>query len=219
MKLFSLPLLATSIVAILPTISQAQDNSGSWEIRGRVVRVDTADESSAGESPLSPTLLPSDSIHVEKKTLPEVDVTYFFNKNLGMEWVLAYPTKHDVTIASGPLAEKIGSVKATSTSLALQYHFLPDQTINPYVGAGVNYTRFSSVSLHSNVAGVDLGSSKDSVGGVLQLGADVKIANNLYLNFDIKKIYVKADVKLNGGKVSEVKIDPVVFGAGLGWRF
>jgi outer membrane protein len=87
------------------------------------------------------------------------------------------------------------------------------------VGAGVNYTRISAVRLRSNITGVDLDLERNSVGPALQAGMDVSIGKNTYLNFDIKKVYLRADVKLNGEKVSEVKIDPLLIGVGLGWRF
>jgi outer membrane protein W len=31
----------------------------------------------------------------------------------------------------------------------LQYHFLPEGTIHPYVGVGLNYTRLTSVKLNA----------------------------------------------------------------------
>jgi len=219
MKLFALPLITLSALVVLPSAVHAQNVPNNWEIRARVVQVDNENKSSAGSAPLSSTLLPADAIHVENKTSPEIDVTYFFDKNFALEWVLAYPTKHGVTIASGPLAENIGRVKATSTLLTFQYHFLPEKTVNPYIGAGVGYTRFSSVNLRSNIAFTDLSASKDSVGGVFQVGADIKLSDSLYLNFDIKKYYLKADVKFNGSNVSEVKIDPFLYGVGLGLKF
>ncbi len=59
----------------------------------------------------------------------------------------------------------------------------------------------------------------DSLGGALQAGVDVPIGKNLYFNVDVKKVYIKTDVKLAGEKIGSFKADPVLVGVGLGWRF
>jgi outer membrane protein len=192
---------------------------GNWMVRARAVYIDPADKSEAGGGALNPTLLPANAIRVSSETIPEVDVSYFFTRNLAAELILTYPQKHKVSITSGPLQESIGSFKHLPPTLTLQYHFLPDGQFRPYVGAGINYTRISSVKLHSNAAGVDLDLERDSWGGALQAGFDYKLGQNLYLNFDVKKVYIEADVKLDGAKVSNVKVDPLLVGIGLGWRF
>ena len=208
-------LLAMSSAAAFPALAA----EGNWMVRARAVYIDPADKSEAGSGALNPTLLPADAIHVSSETIPEVDISYFFTRNLAAELILTYPQKHKVSIASGPLQESIGSFKHLPPTLTLQYHFLPDGQFRPYVGAGINYTRISSVKLHSNAAGVDLDLDRDSWGGALQAGFDYKLGQNLYLNFDVKKVYIEADVKLNGAKVSKVKVDPLLVGIGLGWRF
>ena len=47
----------------------------------------------------------------------------------------------------------IGSFKHLPPTLTAQYHFTNLNGFKPYLGAGVNYTRFSSVNLP---AGVDI---------------------------------------------------------------
>jgi outer membrane protein len=117
------------------------------------------------------------------------------------------------------LAEPIGSFKHLPPTLTLQYHFLPDGQIRPYVGMGINYTRISGVSLRSNIAGANLQLESSSVGGALQAGVDVKLTKNMFLNFDIKKIYIASDIMVNGTKSSAIKLDPLAVGVGIGWRF
>jgi outer membrane protein len=82
------------------------------------------------------------------------------------------------------------------------------------VGAGINYTRFSSVNL---IPGADI--DRNSYGAALQAGVDIPLSGNMYLNFDIKKVYIGTDVSLNGAKIGTFKVDPVLVGIGLGWRF
>jgi OmpW family len=82
-------------------------------------------------------------------------------------------------------------------------------TFRPYVGAGINYARISSVNLRSNIAGVGLELNSSSRGGALRGGVDIKLPKNLFLNVDVKKIYIDGDVKGGGVKVSSVKFDPL----------
>ena len=218
MKIFSksLPIV---LIALTSTTALADQNDSNWRLRLRAVRIEPENQSSAGSGALNSTLLPQDAIHVSSKTIPEIDITYFFSKHIASELVLTYPQKHKVSINNGPLSEDIGSFKHLPPTLTLQYHFSPGSQFQPYVGAGINYTRISSVRLHSNTAGVDLDLERNSIGPAFQAGIDIKLNKNTYLNFDLKKLYIRSDVKLNGEKVSEVKVDPLLIGIGIGWSF
>jgi len=60
---------------------------------------------------------------------------------------------------------------------------------------------------------------KDSWGGALQVGVDVPLGGNMYLNFDVKKVYIKTGVYVGTANAGTFKVDPVLVGVGLGWRF
>ena len=102
----------------------------------------------------------------------------------------------------------------------MQYHFIDQGAFKPYIGAGVNYTRISDVSfapavvtaLHPNL-------SRNSYGLALQVGADYEISKNTYLNLDVKKVQIRTDVSSSGTKVGEFRVDPLLIGVGVGWRF
>ena len=112
-----------------------------------------------------------------------------------------------------------GSFYALPPSLLLQWHFLPEGTIRPYVGAGINYTHISRVKL--SVPGVlPLYLDSSSVGPALQAGFDFKLDGPWSLNFDIKKTWIESDIRTGAGvRVSKVKIDPMLIGIGVGYRF
>lgn len=144
------------------------------------------------------------------ETIPEVDFSYYFNDNFSAELILTYPQKHAVTLNGASL----GTLKELPPTLLAQYHFMPGSSFNPYVGAGLNYTIYSSV----NMPGYS--TSRNSTGGALQVGFDVPINKNLSFNVDLKKVYMKIDVNTAAGAyVTTLKIDPVLFGIGLGWKF
>lgn len=177
-----------------------QTTEGPWMVRARAVHLDSANRDSTGLG-----------ISMNNKWIPEVDVSYFFSPNVALELVLTVPQKQ--TLTSSVLNAKVGTFKHLPPTLLAQYHF-PMNGFKPYVGAGINYTRFSSVDL---LPGVTM--DKDSWGGALQVGVDIPLSKSLYLNLDLKKVMIRTDVKVAGNKVGEFKVDPLLVGVGLGWRF
>jgi outer membrane protein len=67
------------------------------------------------------------------------------------------------------------------------------------------------------VPGVTIDSS--STGAALQVGADVPLGSGMYFNFDVKKVLIQTNVYANGTNLGTLKIDPVLVGVGIGWRF
>ena len=186
--------------------AHAHAEQGSWLLRARVVNIDPADKSDpvAGAGA-------SNRISVSEKTIPEVDISYFFTPNLAMELVLTYPQKHKVRLDG----QEIGSFKHLPPTLTLQYHFLPDTRFSPYVGAGVNYTRISSVDLLGGAGSLE----RNSFGLAVQAGVNVKLDEKWSLNFDVKKVQIRSDVRSGGATISRVKVDPLLVGVGVGYRF
>ena len=192
-------LLAVVALCVLSSgAAMAQQAEGPWMVRARAVHLDSANKDS---TPLG--------LSINDKTIPEVDVTYFFNQNVAAELILTVPQKHTLSAAG----TAIGSLKHLPPTLLVQYHFNAPG-FKPYVGAGVNYTRFSGVRLPT---GVDI--DRNSFGPALQVGVDIPLAKNLYLNVDVKKVFIKTDVSAGGAKLGTFKADPVLVGVGLGWRF
>ncbi len=195
-------LLAAAVgAALVSGTAMAQDfKEGDWLVRARVVHLDAANKNSDPAVPVS----------INNKTLPEVDFTYFFNKNLAAELVLTVPQKQTVSLGGAP----IGTLKHLPPTLTLQYHF-DAPGFKPYVGAGINYTRFSSVNLLGGAATSD----RNSWGGALQVGVDIPVAKDMYFNIDVKKVFIKTDVTAGTTHLTTFKVDPLLVGVGLGWKF
>lgn len=177
-----------------------------WLVRARAVHIDPADKS----DPVGGTGA-SDHLHVSDKWVPEVDISYFFKPNWAAELVLTYPQKHDITLDG----KRIGSFKHLPPTLLAQYHFLPGAQIDPYVGAGINTTLISKVDILDGAGRLE----HDSVGVALQAGVDFRIDRQWSVNLDVKKVQIRSDVDINGARASRVKIDPVLLGVGIGYRF
>lgn len=133
------------LAALIGTLSVAPAlaEEGNWMVRGRVLSMQLDNQNST-----TSLVLAVGKVQAEDKVFPEVDITYFFTKNIAVELILTYPQKHDVTLGGS----KIGDVKHLPPVLSVQYHFIPDGKIRPYVGVGVNYTRFMDVQLDAGRA-------------------------------------------------------------------
>jgi outer membrane protein len=192
--------MAAILAAGSVTGAYAQASGESpWMVRVRSVQLDSRNKDS---TPLG--------LSINNKTFGEVDVTYFLSPNLAAELVLTTPQKQTV-YANG---SEIGSFKHLPPSLLMQYHFTELQGFKPYVGAGINYTRFSDVSLPAGVS-VD----SHSWGWALQAGLDIPLDRNWSINLDVKKAYIRSDVYVLGSSIGRLKVDPILYAVGLGYRF
>ncbi len=195
--------LALACAAALPAAAQ-QTGDGNWLIRGRAVSIDFANDQSKTVKTLD--------ITADDRWIPELDITYFFTKNLAAELVLTYPQNVDIKAGS----TKIGTIKALPPSLMLQYHFTDLGAFKPYVGAGVNYTYFSKRDhILNGAASVE----RDSWGLAAQLGFDYALNKNWSLNLDVKYIQMDTDVRVGGTKIGTLDLNPITWGVGVGYRF
>ncbi|MBS0292982.1 MAG: OmpW family protein [Proteobacteria bacterium] len=192
-------LLALAILCAMTSgAAYSQQQGGQWQVRVRAVHLESENGGAAGAAGVS----------INDRWIPELDVSYYFTPNFAAELVLTYPQKHDVRLNGG----KIGTLRHLPPTLLGQYHFTGMGAFKPYVGAGINYTRFSNV----DIAGGALTVKKNSWGPALQVGFDYALDKNWSLNFDVKKVYI--DTTVSGG-IGKFKVDPVLVGLGVGYRF
>lgn len=204
-----------------PSASAQEAPPGPWLVRLRAIYI-APNESNNASGPIQ-----SDSIKVESIWAPEVDISYFFTRNLALELVLTYPQKHDVEWTSSPLTTpaggtmQIGSIKEIPPTLLGQYHFETGTPAKPYVGAGITYMYITDNDLSVPGLGNVLNIRKSNWGFALQGGVDYALTRNWYLNADVKYIWVDTKVTdtINAGIDTKLKLDPWVLGVGVGYRF
>lgn len=230
-NLLTVALAAMLAPALTPTLAFAE--AGDWVIRARAVSVSPNESSDLGKyvnkNVAAGAMSPGAELQVDSNVIPEIDVSYYFTKHLATELILATGTRHDVSIHGDANAvvgnQNLGSVDALPPTLLLQWHFNPDQTFDPYVGVGVNYTRMldRNLQLESGaLAGTKIKVDADSWGYALQAGLDVNLKDGWLINADVKYINIETDVKLKVAgwtKIDELDINPWVFGVGIGKRF
>ncbi len=202
-------------------------DEGPWVVRLRGIYIDPANNSDAISAP-GTLLVPKNGVHVSDKWAPEIDFEYFFSKAWSAELVLTYPQEHDVTVKGATIypagaattvpSVKIGTFKELPPTLTLKYNFLPDAVFRPYVGVGINVTSITDVNLNvPTVGAVKLDST--TVGAAVQAGFDYQVAASWFVNADVKYVQIEPDLKFNGQKIATVKVNPILAGIGIAYRF
>ena len=193
------PVSAALVLATLltvPAVAQAQD----WLVRVRAIDVVPNESSSLS------------GLGANSQWAPEVDFSYFFNKNIAAELILA-TTRHEITLNGNSL----GKVSVLPPTITVQYHFTELGAFKPYVGAGLNLTWFYNNDVKLGNTPIDLDNT--SVGGAVQAGMDYEFQKNWYFNLDYKYIWMSTDVGAAGVTLTNLKLNPSVFGIGVGYRF
>lgn len=139
--------------------------------------------------------------------------------NFGVELVLGVPPKI-TSRASGsvPFLGEVLSARNVAPTLLFNYHFgQPGDTLRPYVGAGINFTRF--VKIESTLAS-DVQMS-DSTGWAVQAGIDYALNKQWGVFASVAALKVKSDLVAAGSTVLTTTIDfkPVVYSAGVSYKF
>jgi outer membrane protein len=211
-KLLSIVLISSvAIGSSLPCFAESKTKEfNPWQIRLRSITVDAGDADS--------DLSIGGAADAKFDTVPELDFSYFFNKNFALELILA-TSKHKMAVKGSSLGAytDLGDVKALPPTLTAQYHFDFCDVIKPYVGAGINYTKFYDVN---KGAGLDRVEYQGGFGYAFQVGVDLMKDEHWGLNLDIKKLYLNTDVSVNNGAISgNVDLDPWIFGTGITYKF
>lgn len=183
--------------------------AGDLLVRGRVIYV--APDASA-------TTSINGTIDIDNKVVPEVDFTYFIADNVALE-LIAATSKHNATAIGTDIGDApLGSAWLLPPTLSLQYHKSVAEGIKPYVGAGVNYTFFYSQKAAGGII-TDF-NLKNSFGYTLQAGVDFDVGRDMFLNVDVKKLFLSTEASINGDAITaDVKIDPWIIGVGVGRKF
>jgi outer membrane protein len=228
-------LLSILIAATLaPVLAQAE--AGDWVVRLRAADVVPNEDSKLGTTVnnlgLGTIIAPGAELAVDNNWIPELDISYYFTKNIAAELILALGSRHDVSVtgSSGQAinSQKLGSVNLLPPTLTAQWHFMPDQTFDPYVGAGVTYSLSMDRSLTGQsgaIANAPIRIDRSMFGPAIQAGFDINLKDGWLINADVKYVWLNTDVKaqLLGGtawtKIDDLDINPLVIGIGIGKRF
>ena len=150
--------------------------------------------------------------------------TYMMTDVWAIDILAAYPFEHDLSLAvvdpdDGSISHlPVGSTKHLPPTVSLQWRPMPNSMFQPYFGLGINYTNFFDEKTSGVLEGTKL-SLGDSWGYAIQGGFDVVLSDSVFLNVDVRYANVETKAKLDGTSIGTVKIDPMVYGAHIGFRF
>lgn len=149
-------------------------------------------------------------LSVDDDVRPTLTFEYFIRDNLGIEVLAATPFEHDISLGGSD----IGSTKHLPPTVSVNYHIPTNSAFKPFVGIGVNYTTFWDETTSLGTLSLD-----DSWGVALQAGADYQVSDNGSLRVNVRWIDIDTEATLNGATLTDVEIDPWVFGVSYVHRF
>ncbi|WP_243041303.1 OmpW/AlkL family protein [Dyella sedimenti] len=203
-------LCVASLLASCCPLAAAQDSPPDayrWVVKVGVHNVDPkSNNGSLADSAFA--------VDVGNSVRPTGTIEYLLTPNLGIEALAAWPFKHDIRLNG----TRAATAKELPPVISLQYHFLVEQKLSPYVGVGVNYTRFFNIGETGALAGTHL-SLGSSWGVAAHAGVDYRINDRWLAGVDLRWVDLDTRVKLNGSRLGTVNVDPLVYGVYVGYRF
>lgn len=201
-KSLFLILLNSTLLFSATQVNAEVDNK--WKIRGAISNVDPTSSPGSILNGTAP-------VNIDNAYGLTGTVSYFYTPNIAFDLLVGLPPQHDIIVAG----TKAGKTKHLPPILSVQYHFLPNEKIRPYIGAGLNYTYFFNEKLDDGNK-LDLSSSFGLAG---QIGVDYQINRKWSIGADVRYADIRTDVKINGTKVGTVNVDPTVYSINIGYSF
>ncbi|ODU44867.1 OmpW family outer membrane protein [uncultured Aquimonas sp.] len=205
MKNYIFPLLGAAALAVTALPVHAEE----WFVRVGAVQVSPKSDNGT----LAGGALKTD---IDSNTQLGLILGRHLSPNLAVEVLAATPFSHTAKLNGA----KAVDFKHLPPTVSLQWYFNPEGRVNPFVGAGLNYT---FVYDEKPVAGGPVAGAKigldNSFGLAAQAGLVFKMSDAIDLVLDARWIDIDSDVKVNGSKVGTAVVDPLVVGLTLGYRF
>lgn len=164
----------------------------------------------------------------------EFDSEIGFGASVNVFWGGSLSTEFAATIVEPELGANFNDPGLTPLFAAglemmpitavLQWHFNPNGRFDPYIGAGVGYVLFDQIDDEDlEEIDVDEIDFEDDYGFVANLGANVGFTDNFGLYLDAKYIGVQTEATVvipgEDDEAFEVDVDPIMFSAGVTFRF
>lgn len=188
MKTLVLALLASAALAA-PALAQ---DAGSITLGFGVGFVAPKDGNGA--------LVPGE-LDVGNNARPIITLEYFVKDNLGIEVLGATPFKHSLAVEG---VGEIGETKHLPPTVSLNYHIPTGGPLTPFVGVGLNYTKFFEERSPLGVLKI-----KESFGLAATLGVDYALSEKAALRMDLRYMDIDADVLLDGTNIGKAEVDPL----------
>lgn len=228
---------------VLILVVGVSGGSYAYETGSKIVRFGNATISpDASSSPLSlasagtSSELAGTAVDADDGTTLGLTGVYMFRDHWGVEVVAALPIQHDLKV-TGLTADPLhlGETSELPPTVLLQWYPMDNNSrVQPYLGLGLNYTVFfdEELSRGADALFVEQGATSDadmsidsSVGIAAEAGIDLAFGKRNAWLFNLSVWWVDIDTTANidipgvGTVRSDVELDPLVYMAGLGYRF
>lgn len=220
-----IPLAVCAILGVASQAAYSQQNSVRVGIASITIHSESPNLSSNGPAFLTPQ--PA-GITVGDATTLILGYVRKLNDNWDFELAAGLPPSHDV-YGTGRLAPfgVTAKVKQAGPTLFVNYNFgAPENKFRPFVGAGVNFTKFydgrSTDSGNIATGGPTKISLSNSVGPAAQVGASYKLDDRWSICGSIVVAKVKSDLTVTTGSIERtttIDFRPVVYTLALGYSF
>jgi outer membrane protein len=146
-------------------------------------------------------------------------LSYYLNDHVAFEgWGAATKFDHRVTTAADG---KVATASSQPYALSAQYHFRDgNAAVRPFVGLGYFENNIDKED-QDNIgpyAGNHIGMST-AKGPMATVGVDLNFTPHLFARADARYLKGGSDITVDGAKVGDADLDPVVIGVGVGARF
>jgi len=212
------PSIATAVGALFACSAALADPS-PWTIRAGAANVKFSPDAvvSAGGS-----VVPGANVEASSNNTAVLEVGYDLTPDWRARLIIGVPPTTKLT-GTGRLdgTGTLGEVKYGPAVLSLTYRLGNFGGIEPYVGAGINYTIVFK-SKDGFIKNLDVNSA---FGSALQVGFEVPLDGGWSVGLDARKIFLKT--KANGtlpafggaAAHANVRLDPLVVSLTVGKRF
>jgi len=211
----------------IPTLEAAEE--GDWLFRMGAMHFDPQSSSRPVTTPGSGALGESGAGFDADSQL-SLSLSYMLSNSWALEAMVSAPFEHDLTIAGlnsyGLTTSNLGEVKQVSPGISALYYFgNPGSRFRPYLGAGVNYTKFFDDSLSTQARselaaeGLEL---DEHVALSARAGFDFRLGNGWFLNASVWRMNIDTNASFNSrfGTISTyTEMDPWVYSLSIGHDF
>jgi outer membrane protein len=223
-------LLATILAGFSASPALAQQNTLQIGLSNVQPHSSTSDFS----GPFTPTGI---SVEVRDKSTLFFSYARELNDHWDVEFALGAPPTHDIVLTinnaglpagAQALSGQVGAkVRQVAPTLFANYKFLEkSSSLRPFIGVGINYTRFDKTTSTAANNALDGGltsiSLEDSYGLALHGGVTYRISDQWSLSASLATARVKSKITTNTLGIerhADIKFRPRVFTAAVGYSF
>ena len=177
---------------------------------------------------VSAPALPQSQADVGSDTKPIFNIAYMYTDHVSFELDLGVPYKHTL-YGAGSLqgTGKLGTSEVLPPTLLVQYRFLDaSSAFRPFVGVGATYAYFrkekgtGQLTAILNTGGTSSSFELDNKFAVSgQVGASYALNERWSIGVAVIKTALKTTAHYSTGQTQSIKLDPISYSLGVGYRF